>query len=262
MVQSLKLLIVLLLFATPCYAVDYSADGNCVFFAGMEDTGNEVPEVGTTVIESGGTIDRSTTKKFGTYSRDLNSGEYFTHADGNETDINGAGGDGTGNISVVLWIRRDVDSGTQEGLVTKYDATGNQRQYIVGISNGDKIWCRLSWNGTAVSDALGNTSLGTGAWVHVGVVYNDTDIRIYKDGSLDGNGSNPLSHTTGIGDLGAEFIIGGYEDNNAFAKPFDGLIDDVAIFDRDLSSAEVNDIMNNGVQGSGRTAQTILTSLE
>lgn len=83
--------------------------------------------------------------------------------------------------------------------------------------------------------------------MHLACVYNDTDIRIYVDGVLDTGADNPKAHTTGIFNSNASFIVG---DGGGLTNEFDGLIDEVIIFDRALSAAEILNIYNDGIDGS------------
>jgi len=234
---------------------DYSKDAFCRGYWAMEDIGSETDLSGNgeTLTESSGTITRSTDKQVGTYSRRwvATDTEYLTHPDGGSTDISGA----NQTMSIVAWIKRESDSGTTEGIVTKYDYSNSKRQYILGISTGDYLWCRLSSNGSSIADAIGVTKINPGTWYHAAVVYNDTDIRLYLNGTLDEAGypHNPKAYTDGIANQTAPFLIGGYLYNGALRKPFDGLADDVAIFDRALTPAEVQEIYQHGVTGGGET---------
>lgn len=161
------------------------------------------------------------------------------------TDAAQVGLDITGSLSVVLWYKPESlpGAGTYQ-LVAKYRTVGNQRSYRVVLET-DVVKCFLSSNGTATVNAIGATIFVAGTWYHIGVVYNDTDVRIYVDGALDSNGaSNPLAYTGGIFNGTAAFYIGLQDGGSGLA---DGLIDEVGVFDRALSAAEVADIFNNGI---------------
>jgi len=263
MVQSLKLLIALLLFATPCYAVDYSQDANCQLYAEMESVGNEIVAVGTDLTENG-TIPRDADAKQGSWSRDWEDdgeNDYLTHADGNETDIFGA----NQPISMGCWYKREDETGNPQILINKWDAVGGKRQYKLFVANNagadDDITFGLSDNGGNNTEAFGATTVPTGAWTHIVAVYNDTDMRVYFNGSLDTNGAdNPKAYTAGIHEAAEQFNIGTNHDNSDDWA--DGLIDELFVMDRELTAAEVLDIYTNGFEGSGRTTQTMLTSLE
>ena len=50
------------------------------------------------------------------------------------------------------------------------------------------------------------------------------------------------------------FQVGARLSSGSILRTFDGLIDDVGIFDRELSSVEVSDIKTNGMEGAVVTA--------
>jgi hypothetical protein len=68
-------------------------------------------------------------------------------------------------------------------------------------------------------------------------------MRVYINGALD---CTPQAYTTNIYNNTGVFRIGSY----GGAAHMDGLVDEVAIFSRALSSAEVSAIYNNGLTGN------------
>lgn len=79
-------------------------------------------------------------------------------------------------------------------------------------------------------------SLGYGAWHHVAVVGNGTDLRIYLDGNLAGTGG---SATSSYGSSSYAFNIGGGGIWDATGNWFTGWIDEVALYDKALSAADI-----------------------
>ena len=76
-----------------------------------------------------------------------------------------------------------------------------------------------------------------GQWTHFAAVYDGVDIRIYKNGILIGT---PAPKTDTIDSSSRSVFIGHREGEERF---FDGLIDEVKIYDRALSATEILDIM-------------------
>lgn len=93
--------------------------------------------------------------------------------------------------------------------------------------------------GSGVEDANGSGAL-FGSWVHLAVVYNGAASGLYVNGVLDST-FNDLT-TTQPG-LTQGLFIG---TNNYFDEDFDGLVDDVFVFDRALTAAEVATIHADG----------------
>jgi len=235
--------------------IDYCTDANAQGCWGMEDSGTESDLTSNSedLTETSGTIPQSVDRKFGAYSRDFESGdtEYLTVADGGSTDISGADQD----ISICYWFKRESDSGSAEVIIGKRD--DNEGQYVTGVSTGDVIFAFLYNDGTSAGQASGASAIGTGTWYHYCMVYNDTDIRLYLDGSLDSNGAdNPKAHTSGIYDGSAAFAIGTWFISGSPTQYWDGMVDDVIILDRALSVAEVSNIYNYGMQGTGAGTAT------
>ncbi len=86
----------------------------------------------------------------------------------------------------------------------------------------------------------GKTIIADGEWHHIAKVYNGTTVQMFVDGKLDGeNGSGGKLDTSN-----SPIWIG--------ARPGDvaatGLFDEVGFFTKALSEAQVNDVMDNGLQ--------------
>lgn len=252
------LFLVLFLFPLIAYPVNYNNDANCMGSWPMENDGDETDLSGEseTLTETSGDIPQDADKMFGTYSRDFERGEteYLTHADGGSTDISGV----DQKLSIVYWLKREADSGGYELVVGKYDYGNNQRSYQTGVNINDRIYFAISPDGTSgnAEAVYGDTDpYPVGAWHHTAVVYNDIDMRVYYDGSLD---CSPNNHTGGIHAGTAAFNVGCVLNNGSPADHADGLVDDVGIFDRELSSVEVSDIDTNGMAGAAVTRKAIL----
>ena len=81
-------------------------------------------------------------------------------------------------------------------------------------------------------------------WHHISVVFSETGVVGYADGSVIGSSANTQNFITST----APFLIGvNHAENNKF---FDGLIDEVRIYNRALSPAEVKQLylMGGGVK--------------
>jgi hypothetical protein len=83
----------------------------------------------------------------------------------------------------------------------------------------------------------GDTPVGYDEWHHVAGTYDGANINVYLDGSLDGT----IETTSPIGVNTANVLIG--ENPEAAGRNWDGLIDDVRIYNRALSAAEIGELM-------------------
>jgi hypothetical protein len=150
----------------------------------------------------------------------------------------------TGDITILFRFKPESIP-SASNLVTKSDGGGgSDRAYEIWMDSSGKIRGSLSSDGSNSTSAIGATSLSTGTWYTIGVVYNGTDIRVYIDGSLDSNGSNnPKTYSSGIYNSGQKFVIGARSDA---VNHTDGLIDDCRIYNEAKSASEVSDWHSNG----------------
>lgn len=194
--------------------------------------------------------------KEGSYSGDFESGD---PSSGSITDASQVGLDITGDISICFWFKPETDERTHY-LVGKSGANGDEG-YLIQTVATDRIYFRLSDDGSSQTTAQTPASaISAATWVHVACVYNGVDMRVYIDGSLASNGAeNPKAYVDDIYDTDVIFIVGGRSDKPGSFT--DGLLDELAVFSRALSAAEVADIEANGIQDApghaGRLVQNV-----
>jgi hypothetical protein len=134
-------------------------------------------------------------------------------------------------LSMTGWFFQTAPQGT-----TRVGLWGQNDAVEFGFINPDGIqfWTPGGGNVTATYDqGLNNT------WVHVAGVANGTDIRIYINGALIVTGGVA---TTDYGTSTEPFRIGGggiFDTAGTNGNFFTGMIDEVTIFDRALTPAEV-----------------------
>lgn len=145
-------------------------------------------------------------------------------------------------LSVSAWI--NADSTASDGAV----ATKNSPGWVFWVGSGGylEFWANFSSGSANRWTGVGLITSGAG-WQHVVVTYdgtsNGTGIKFYVDGSETSyngstNGTNPRSS-----DAADNLRIGSQQSGSRF----DGQIDDVRIYDRVLSSAEISEIYNNQI---------------
>ena len=98
------------------------------------------------------------------------------------------------------------------------------------------------WVRTSSSDksAQGTASLLLNVWTHIALTYNRSQLLVYVDGALVASGSVTGNLATSTGAL----RIGG---NTIWGEYFQGRIDDVRIYNRALSAAEIVTDLNTPV---------------
>ncbi|HEX5474931.1 MAG TPA: LamG-like jellyroll fold domain-containing protein [Vicinamibacterales bacterium] len=88
---------------------------------------------------------------------------------------------------------------------------------------------------------LGTAAVALNTWTHLAVTYDGSALRFYTNGVLvrTATGIASIASTTGA------LRIGG---DSAWGEYFQGLLDDVRVYNRALSAAEIQTDMNTGVQ--------------
>jgi len=112
---------------------------------------------------------------------------------------------------------------------------------LYGGSDGN-IRFQCSDTVPAQSMAVGSTGVNDGQWHHVAGTYDGTKYTLYVDGVLDASVDATGSINKGgsyFSTIGAHYKKGDERDPRRF---FEGLIDDVRIYDKALSSSEVQQI--------------------
>jgi hypothetical protein len=148
----------------------------------------------------------------------------------------------TDEITLMAWVnpRSYVDHGT---VVTKC------LEYYFQIHSDGKVATYTYWdNNGAHGDSsyfYSNSVVPLNKWTHIAFTEDNTGFRkIYINGQLDKSGQfeSSIFASTYILEIGGEETAGG--------RLFNGKINDVAIFNRDLSQEEIQAAMNNGLTGS------------
>ena len=186
------------------------------------------------------------------FERDSSQYLYITDASAPNLSI-------TGPITISAWVKPESSvAGEYKQITSKVGTSGNY-SYDFFVSPTNYVTFRMSTNGTTIAQTVvGNTQLTNGVWYHVAAVYDQTDIRIYLNGVLD---MTPVAETGAIYDSTVQFRIGNDPTGGQY---FDGVIDDVAVFSRALSSTEIGDLQvlddDFDVIGSGTISGVIYDS--
>jgi len=148
----------------------------------------------------------------------------------------------TKTITIQAWVAFE-GSPSSAIIISKYGLSGSGLSYMLVI-NGD-------------GGAPAKASLYLGGWRHFGTQINDGDwhhlaatvssegIDLYVDGELD-------VHYGGVGSISTSnsTVTIGAPNSNNWGSAFNGIIDDVAIFDVALEKEDILTLMNDGLRES------------
>jgi len=166
----------------------------------------------------------------------------------------------TDTVTIVAWVHPysygqsgkkelDAGSGLSANIISKMESAGS---YI------GPFWWEYRNNGQVNAYFAAAAPAGTyltptipklivDKWSHIAATFDtDTGIaNVYLDGVVAQTATNK-----GFGQLkaGVEFVIGTGKGGGDYGKPFDGMMDEVAIFHTALDQDDVEDIMNNGLE--------------
>lgn len=93
---------------------------------------------------------------------------------------------------------------------------------------------RLRTGGTTTTLIGTGSVISAGQWIHAAAVYDGATMRLYQDGDLVGSVAKSGTIST---NPGVPVAIGNQP--AGAGRPFDGNIDDMRIYDRALTAAEI-----------------------
>ena len=147
----------------------------------------------------------------------------------------------TGSFTLAAWVNPTGAQTNQMGIIEKFSTgTSAENGYFLRL-NPAMIPKALAGNGTVQAEVQAPAALTAGVWSHVAATYDSATLnfRIYV------NGGAPLATTSGVAAPTAStsplHIGDDYGPNR-----FNGNIDDVRIYDRRLTDAEVG-VLANGL---------------
>ena len=146
-------------------------------------------------------------------------------------------------FSISTWV--NMTDATRFRIVSKYDSNF---EYLFSTGSADTIVFNCYDNSTSARiGRLYSTALTSfqGSWIHLVATYSgngsSSGLKIYLNGSRIDNTDNNSGSYTAMENTTAPLEIGKATTNYA-----NGLIDEVAIFDVELSQSDITSIYNNG----------------
>ncbi len=139
-----------------------------------------------------------------------------------------------GRFSAFMWIQKN-DTTTTKTMLSQQDGTGVGRTWL----NTETVQCAAqltTFLGFGVS-LCSTTTLNVNQWYHIGLVYNGTALLLYVNGVLENTSVRTVDeNATG------DFIIG---QNKVLAQTFNGSLDEIRIYNKSLTTEQVQLIYRN-----------------
>ena len=163
--------------------------------------------------------------------------------DGTSTGLKVAPGLALKNFTAVLWVNSGKDWGKTRTELWCGSKTYGDAVLIRGDDRADwkKGEAMLHWTDGAAWHAIGSGKLKSKTWYHLAGTFNGSTLKFYVDGKLVGQKDSKI----GAGEK--DTFIGCHPNPTNY---FQGMIDEVAIFDDALGGVEISKIAADGFGGA------------
>lgn len=139
------------------------------------------------------------------------------------------------NFSVATWIKLESN-----GIINNIVSQGNSvypAPFQLQVYNNNKVRFAYGYQ-TAYTNLYSDMTLNTGTWYYIVATHNGVDgSKIYINGDLNKTGAVDVVNNIGF------FFVGTRYDLSNF---FDGVIDEISIWNRTLNSTEISELYNSG----------------
>ncbi len=175
---------------------------------------------------------------------------------GNVLSLDGSGGkvdlgnpsglDITGPITVAAWVRIDSAGGSIRNIVNRGHGGSPTRELTFRIDPSSNYNFGSYESGVGsmqTTSAVPSGDVGTNTWVHLAGTWDGSQWNFYRNGNLEdalADSVGPPAMTVGWA-IGARGGVSGYE------RVFDGLIDDVRIYNYALTQSEIEDLVGTWI---------------
>ncbi|UOE99943.1 LamG-like jellyroll fold domain-containing protein [Bdellovibrio reynosensis] len=143
----------------------------------------------------------------------------------------------TTTMSAWVFPHRYIINNLESRILCLINSAGTGSSFAFGFGNGNKLGI---FYGTSGVYHWSTSSLPTFTWSHVAVTYDGSCYQLYINGAANGSCLTAALNAPGSGAA----IIGNYTSGN---NPLYGNLDEVAIWKRTLSAAEIHQLYRRGI---------------
>ena len=154
-------------------------------------------------------------------------------------------------LTIEGWIKPTTNNNSNSLLQKRTDS--NLGGYVLEVVNSQTIGFYVFVGGTFHSLIPAN-SITAGVWQHVAATYDGAFMRIYINGIEIAN----QAQTGAIDSVTAPIIIGR---NTVVNSSYQGGIDELSLYNRALTAAEIQSISNAGLAGKYKVQSTVPTGI-
>jgi len=151
------------------------------------------------------------------------------------------------SLTITAWIYVYDFNVHDARIISKASGTDEQEHYwmLSTIENkGYKLRFRLKTDGITSTLIASEGNLETKQWTHVAAVYDGIEMKLYKDAIL-------VASTPKMGVIDTNHTIPTWIGNNPSAdRPFNGLIDELKIYNKSFTHEEITTFYNDDIKNS------------
>ena len=150
------------------------------------------------------------------------------------------------SFSIEFWFRRPFEAISGKEVIVGRKDPASQLEWYAGLNESSQIFFYLSDRAGRRAELNGTSSLNNGAWHHV-VIIRDAPVnqlRLYVDGEAAASVST--DYTQGFVSNSAAMTIG-FLSFDASLGRFKGRLDELALYSRSMSGAEIQGHYNGGL---------------
>ncbi len=151
-----------------------------------------------------------------------------------------------GGITITAWVNMNVaGGGVNRNIVNRGHGGSPTRELTLRADSSSNYDFGAYESGVGDLQAtmpIPAGDVGTNTWVHLAGTWDGTQWNLYRNAVLE----NSFADSTGPRDMTVGWAIGARGGVGTFERVFDGLVDDVRIYNIALSQPEIQAIMNPG----------------
>ena len=157
----------------------------------------------------------------------------------------------TGSFSIEAWV--NPSNTANKGVIAKGGSLGTSLRYAIRITSSRVV---LITNGGPRLSSKSTSLIPVNTWTHISATYNSGsgNFNIYINGILDSSsvvaGAAPTANTDSL-----------YIGISGASTPFNGMLDEVRLWNRELTAAEVNNNMSTSLQTSSGIYSGLVLSM-
>jgi hypothetical protein len=150
-------------------------------------------------------------------------------------------------VSVSAWVKKNANQTGWSVVTSRQYQTGGAEHYGLAFLDNRPTWL-IATQLTGTATCSSGTASGTGVWIHLAGTWDGATARLYVNGTQ----ICTFARSVTLAADATPLIIGGNANSSAddAQEKFNGVIDDLAIYNRALTASEVSAIAAGGAPPS------------